>query len=317
MSYTLFVGDIHKELADDAKSHDPSAYLITKENYNFATGTVYTCIADMESLELFFHVCKCAEKIFYCPPETWSDQNKKGISDQKKITENILIYFSQFKFVHNLPVNQKNFLTKDYLQDTRKTDDKQLWIAGCSITDGRGIQEKDNWKTHVSNYFGLQYTDLSVSSSSIQFASDQICRSDIKKEDLVFWECTAQERYPAIHPESNELVHINPGKYVDQPEMMHSFDIDRLDEPTLQYQNVLAVRRAVNFCKKIGAKLVILGVMYDFDSVWQNYNVTCYRHLLCWPDEYLDLGTDNLHPGPLAHKMFANEFLTFYHELYD
>lgn len=316
MSYTLFVGDIYKELAITAKNYDSDAYLITKENYNFASGTVYTCIADMERLELFFHVCKCAEKIFYCPPEIWSDQNKKGISDQKKFTENILIYCSQFKFVHNLPVNQKKFLQKDFLQDTRKTKNKQLWVAGCSITKGNGIEEKDNWKTHVADYFRLQYTDLSLSSSSIQFASDQICRADIKKEDLVFWQLTSHERYPAIHPQSKALIQITTGRYTDQLEMVSNFDINRLDEPTLYYQNVLAVRRVVNFCKKIDAKLVILGVMNDFDSTWQNFDVDCHRQLLCWPDEWPDLGTDNIHPGPLTHKIFATEFLAFYKELY-
>jgi len=316
MGYHLFVGDIYENLANSAKNLYPSAYLLTDHNYNTASGTVYTSIADMENLELFYKVCEDSDEITYCPPDTWSDKDKKGASKQKQFTEDILIHFSQFKSIHNLPTNRKNFLKQDFLRNPRKIQGTQIWVAGCSITKGSGVKEGENWKTLVTNVFQLPYSDLSLSASSIQFASDQICRSDIKSKDLVFWQLTSHERYPAIDPENNELIQVNTGRYKTEPEMVKNFDINRLQEPSLYYQNVLAVRRVVNFCNKINAKLVILGVMYDWDSVWQNFNVPCYCHLLCWPAKWLDFGSDKIHPGPLEHKKIADKFLKFYQELY-
>ena len=312
--YRLVLGDVFPELANEAKKIDPNAYLITNENYSHASGVVYTSVADMKELQLFLQVCQNAQEIFYFPPARWSDENKNKESKQKYWTELYLQYISQFVLVHNLPTFKKQFLSDSFLADSRQTEDKQLWVVGSSITAGIGVDTCDTWKEHVSKKFNLPYSDLSTVGGSITWASDQICRSDIRKNDLVFWQCIVQNRLPVIF--NKKLIHLMASSF-DQPSIKKHFNIDILDNDTLFYNNVLAVRRAYNFCNKIGAKLVILGLSLDLEGIYFYNNVPCFRQIRCYPDhEHLDLGFDNLHPGPLEHKKMANEFEKFYLEMY-
>jgi hypothetical protein len=94
------------------------------------------------------------------------------------------------------------------------------------------------------------------------------------------------------------------------------FPIELLDNTTLMYHNILAVKRVYNFCKKIGVQLVILGLMYDLDNNYLYYDVPAFAQLMFWPKKYPDLGTDNEHPGSQSHQMFAREFLELYSKLY-
>ena len=77
----------------------------------------------------------------------------------------------------------------------------------------------------------------------------------------------------------------------------------------------MAIVSANNFCQAVGAKLIILGLLYDWDSLYKVYKLKNFRQSLCWPDKYIDLGSDGLHPGPNQHVKFANEFLNFYNDI--
>jgi hypothetical protein len=313
--FDLFVGDVYKSLAIESKKHDPDSILVSKSNLTeFLTtpkGTVYSSLADIGDYSTFRDLCASAKNIYYRPPAVWSHNN------QKIQTEEILIWLSQYKFVDGIDqlFNKSHLLNTDLLHSSRISSQKQLWITGCSVTNGTGVNLNESFKELVSTKLKLHYTDLSCYGSSIMWQSDQICRSDIQSEDLVFWGLTGQHRIPVFE---NNVVHLYGLIYEKNPEYKLKFPIDLLDNESLLYHNVLAVRRSYNFCKKIGAKLVILGLMPDPKNAWQYYNVPVFRQLtpLHYPECYVDLGFDNAHPGPKQHKIFAEEFLKFYSELY-
>jgi len=119
---SLFVGDVCQTVADQAKTYDRSAVLLTEENFPTisptTSGTFYTSLADLGSIAYLDHLCTIANQIFYCPPEQWSD----GVdSKQKKHTETVLVFHSQIKTVHNLSlINQpRRWLGKKFLQSNR------------------------------------------------------------------------------------------------------------------------------------------------------------------------------------------------------
>lgn len=310
--YNLFVGDVDSSLASHALQFDSKACLLTASNCEqlVESGTYYTCIADLESLDKFFSVCSNARKIFYYPPPVWTSL------EQKQYTEMVLAYVSQSTVVHNVDLisSEYQFLKQDFLSADRCSEGQQLWFAGCSITHGIGVDPTQTFKHLLEQHYCLPSSDLSCPSSSIIWQSDQICRSDIRSGDKVFWGVTGNFRLPVI--QNQKLVHLMAGSYNTEPVLLNEFPIEILSHASTVYHNVLAVRRAENFCKKVGAEIVMLGVLYDWDNLFLNYQVPCFKQSVSWPNGWADLGNDNAHPGPQQHQLFAKEFIDLHNKMY-
>jgi len=320
----LLVGDNDNSMKSAALRLDPSAEFLNHDNteYYFSqnTGTFFTGLCFLQDLEIFLKVCQHAGCIFYCPPDQWSDY-RCGVSEQKRYTEIVLSYVSQTTKVTGLTLadNPYRFLDQDFRFSDRCTEGKQIWITGCSITDGDGVEQHETWKHIVSEHFGMPYSDLSLRGSSIAWQSDQICQADIRSGDRVFWGLTTHVRLPVIYEKDDSLFHLHAGCY-QKPhlkEKVRDFPIDLVFNKTIVYHNVMAIRRAVNFCRKVGADLTILALMYDWDLIYKFYNVREFRQAMSWPDADLDIGTDKIHPGPKQHRRFAEQFIDFYNELYN
>lgn len=345
--FELFIGDIYQSLADEATAYNADAVLITSLNVDSflktPPKTAYSSIGDIVDSDVFFQLCSRANKIYYRPPIKWSDEHAGNKS--KKITETILAGLSQHIPIDGIQkiIDQKSVFNNDFLEDHRKTNLPQLWFTGCSITYGIGVSKDQTFREIIAQELKLEHSNLSHPGSSIIWQSDQICRADIKHNDIVFWGLTSQHRLPVFDPEVHAelaltkpvslalleweqsqadrniepaIIHLISGIYKRKPDLKSKFPIDLIDNTTLTYHNILAVRRAYNFCKKIGAQLVILGLMRDVDKIYLYYDVPVFKESISCTKKHLDLGTDALHPGPQTHQMFANEFLEFYSKLY-
>jgi len=312
--YKLFVGDMFESLAKTALEFDSNAVLLTADTYRYplADGTYYTSLADLLDLDKFFTTCRNAQEIFYCPPDTWSDKENK----QKYYTQLVLSYVSQYVTVHNVDLisDEYNFLKQHFQQAERCSDSSQIWIAGCSVTYGIGVEQSQTFKYYLSNHYQLPFSDLSRPASSIIWQSDQICRADIRPGDKVFWGVTGNFRLPVI--QNQKVKHLLSTSYEEDPEIIKQFPIELLNSPSLIYHNVMAIRRVENFCNKIGAEIVMLGVLHDWDNIFLTYQVPCFRQSTHWPADWLDKGNDNMHPGPKQHQLFAQEFINFHAEMY-
>lgn len=311
---TIFFGDCDSTTATQAKQFDLSACLLTEYNMEQLSNdaTVYTSLADLpKDLSQVYQLLDRADTIVYCPPERWSDNLEVDVNNPTKsmqgLTEFILNTINQEKGnVKN--VNLFNYPTESYtkLVSSRKTDNPQLWVAGCSTSHATGVKDTERYGNLVADRLGLAVSFLTFPGSSIQWATDQILRSDIKEDDIVIWGLTDESRFP-LWTESNELIHIhaNQAKATALPSNI----IDRLlVDPTNFYQAITHVYQVINFCKKTKAKLLILGL---------NASDALSLHLHNRPEfikfinklsntRYIDLGTDNQHPGPKQHKIFAD-----------
>lgn len=297
--FDLFVGDTGEYLADIAHNYDPGACLLT--GTDIPPGTYYTSIADMGSLQNFQHICLGAKEIWYCPPARWTTE------DQRHWTEHVIAYVSQWVRCNGAVPNQHQWLLDQIDVKSRASSAQQLWTVGCSITAGVGVAHEDKWPVLIQGLLDLPMTDLSRAGSSVIWQSDQITGSPIKQDDIVLWGVTSPQRLSIINNRS--IYHLTAGSFEMHPHLLDDFSPDILDNDTLIYHTVLAVRRASVFCEKINAKLVALGLMHDFDNVWRCYNIPEFKQLISWPGQYRDMGTDNMHPGPLQHREFALEFI--------
>lgn len=316
---TVYVGDVTEYLGQQAGLADSSALLITESNFeNLTPGTYYTSLGDVGNIINFSCVLRQADKIIYAPPEQWSDQ-RNNFSQMKAWTEDYLRCLHGDKQIQGFDFpaaqDQETMLS---LVSPRQVKDNQLWVSGCSITYGTGVQDNQRYGQLLADALDMPVTFLAYPGSSITWQADQILRSDIRAGDIVVWGLTAQERFPYF--KNNKITHVTSLTYKVDTAMKHKVDIAFLDSQQLMYQAVVEIHQVINFCHKIGAKLILaqlLGTgleLYLKDHA--NYQML-YGHFGRNHGEiFMDVGTDNDHPGPLTHQWYCDKILEKYNQVY-
>ena len=302
MAINLFVGDNDKLLAEIAQKTNFAAFLIEHSNYKIFLSsdytndiTVYTSFSDLPKIShtdsIFFEVLKKADNIFYCPPKVWSDySNSFSWNSNQAITEYFLYQINLIK--NNVRgLNLTHYQNSNYLNliDHRKTEETQIWVAGCSIAHGVGVDEHEKFGTLISNKLNLPVSHITKGASSIEWAKDQILRSDVRKNDIVIWGLTQEVRSPKA---INEKIGAEKN-----PDVL-------LDETSL-YRAVTSVHQVVNFCRKISARLILLPIICSERLQLLIHELDDY-YQLPYQLDFLDLGTDKVHPGPIQHQVWAD-----------
>lgn len=307
---TIFVGDITDDLHKTAFQFDELASIITNDNYNKLTdGTYYVSLGDLSSLEVFYKILSLADTLVYSPPNKWSDE-KKSISKMKLWTEFYILFFRNKKNVIGLEhITNGNLEIK--LAASRKTDMPQLWVAGCSVSHGVGVKDNQRYGQLLADKLQLPVSFLTAPGASNEWAIEQILLSDIRKEDIVILGLTTFNRFVYY---TDTVVHINYAVYEHFPDMHKIFNIDILDSNFLKYKSVSHILQVANFCKKIGCKLIIAGLLIDEYDAFYVKNIPNYIQLLgtlMGPTRVIDIGSDNSHPGPLSHEWYANQIFQY------
>jgi len=197
----------------------------------------------------------------------------------------------------------------------RTTNDPVLWVAGCSFSSAFGVEPNEGWGHYVSNHFNLSEVNIAKGGASITFAADQILRSDIRRGDRVIWGLTSVARVDFV---TSEGAYDSCGFTVAKER--NAFDlyaVDYFDSPTQHIQYLKAVKQVVNFCQKIGADLVLANMLCDSKPII-NYLKQLPNYVGCCNDlglysklDFIDLGTDGDHPGPLQHQKYAEQIIKF------
>jgi hypothetical protein len=327
LNYTLtvFVGDIDESLNVFAKSHDSSAWLLEHSNYKdflastlTTNTTVYTSLADLpKNLEIFYSILNSADKIVYCPPAHWSDKKTIDFADPgasiQGLTETFLLLLSNSVQVDNLNLGTVNPVV---LVDNRKTEQSQLWIAGCSVSHGVGVEPQERYGQLLARELNMACGFLTRPGSAIDWAADQILRSDIRKNDLVVWGLTSPERFTYIY--NNELLSITPRDYAKFPQIKNIVNPFELYSQDTIYKHFYSVQQVINYCKKCQANLLLVGILpgrYSLLSFLQSQKN--YVHIpyslnfegSIFSSQLLDFGSDNIHPGPNQHIYYKELIL--------
>jgi hypothetical protein len=200
------------------------------------------------------------------------------------------------------------------LVDTRKTDKQQLWLAGCSVTHGVGVELQERYGHILGKSLNLSTSFLTRPGSSIPWAADQILRSDIRENDIIVWGITTTSRLTIVA--NNKLLPgVSARTFELYPEISKFVSPDDLTTQNVFYENVYAIERVLNYCSKIKATIVLLGVLSTEDLLRflksksnfynVNYNLTFIKDKII-NYTFLDLGSDNRHPGRLQHQQYAD-----------
>jgi hypothetical protein len=301
----LFVGDIGPETATAATRLDPAAKIITQQNYQtLCPGVFYTSLGDFDSQDTYISVLSQAHQLVFVEPNAWSD-TKNNHSYMEYYTKKSLGYFKGRKHIV-MDCRPNDWNTMLAVADVRRNNAPQLWIAGCSISHGVGVDEHQRYGNILSTRLNLPASFLTRSGTSIQWAADQILRSCIQSDDIVIWGLTSHRRCTYF---DNSIRHVFPRYYEANPEFDRVISMDRLDDHNMIYQALTHIHQVINFCNQVGAKLQIVSLLADdtflpyVSNLPNTINLSSVYEFLPWPD----LGTDMIHPGPKAHQWFADE----------
>jgi len=322
----LLVGSADHYLIEKAKQYSSNPVLITEQNWNVITDVGYTGIEEFFDKSLFLKLLDHADKIIYYPRDYDSDSNEVK---KRKYLEFLLLLVNQTKPVINLLPNlvsddliskkSANFLD---LKDTRKSNDRQLWAAGCSYTYGMGVQLNERYPSLISKELNIPVSVLAYPGSSIAWAADQIIRSDIKKDDIVVWGLTNKQRINWYIDQKNQniLLSAYDNLFFQFPKNLNSQFPKKLllDIDNSLYQALTHIHQVINFCQKTQAKLLIIGLLVDTEDYGYLYSIPEYFHYYHTNFNFsnktegifmLDKGSDGIHPGPIQHREYANSII--------
>lgn len=332
---TIYFGDVQNYLSEMAKAQDVSARLMDSSNYqnilddlSVRDCVVYSSLGDLpKDLQTVQDILTQADVIHYCPPPSgqWSDGKNYDPTDPgsslQGLTETLLLLLpSSVEIVDFSPTTLASF-DPNPLVDHRKTDDRQLWIVGDSITNGCGLTDRNQrYGQLLADELQLPCTFLAMGGSSIDWAADQILRSDIRANDIVVWGITSPERLTVIH--DNQLFVVNSALFQQDPKFKKLIRPSDFTSQQTIYRHFYSIQQVINFCRKIKAKLFLFNVLhgafsmlgflrqqknyitmpnkFDLDHTGIHFSVESF---------FEDIGTDGLHPGPQQHQTYKNVLL--------
>jgi hypothetical protein len=320
-SNIMFFGSGDSELTELAKKYNDQSFLLEKSNYTTVIDNkdkhlvFYTSIEDLIDVDVFYQVVQSCSKIFYYPPST-AKKNNTYIhkidfgKDTLSVIEYILFKVSKEIDVvglENLHYNENSIRN---LVDTRKVSGTQLWIAGCSHSHGVGVEKNLRYGQLLADKLKMSVSFLTESASSISWASDQILRSDINKNDIVVWGLTSPYRLTFWE---DQTFHINLHSPInkDLSSIPYIKNIEKmLVSDHMYYDAITHIDQVINHCRKIDAKLLILGIRESPELVFHYRNTKEFfqfnKKNHWWFDDFVDFGTDGRHPGPNQHQLFAD-----------
>jgi hypothetical protein len=319
MTITIFVGDVREYLADVAKKHDPLATSINSLNcQNLKSGTYYASIADLDN---FGQVLQQANTIVYSPPAKWSDE-RNAASMMQYWSERYLSVFccDATKTVVNFnilfPTNKTKMLS---IADTRKSKESQIWIAGCSISHGVGVADHERYGELISKELNLPVTFLTAGGSSIRWASDQILRSDILPGDTIFWGITSPNRLSYWDELTSTIRYSVPSNFDTHTFLKSLVNKKYIASDHMIYESIVSIHNVINFCKTNNITLVLATLLEGMEIYLKEFvnNFVPLAGIFGRNEHntFLDLGTDNKHPGPKSHQFIKEQMLKIYYEI--
>jgi hypothetical protein len=215
------------------------------------------------------------------------------------------------------PYNIKNF-------SAIKNDESNIVFFGCSHTAGGHHHTKDTeYVNLLSTHFNQPILNLAESGKGNFRSFDLFNNLEFYKNQKVILQLTDFARlkfYPDSLPttvfKESQLYKIKNRSY---------FDV--YNDKQLIYMTLTRLDSVIKYSRSFGLNFVFfyLGDTPNFSNIPENdfYKKTVEYYLLDYK-EYIpnilqrnvDRGTDNLHYGPLSHKIWANEIINKIQTLY-
>lgn len=350
---TIYVGD-------DSPAFRLQITSINKFAYDYRTGhnargdVAFLNTTKFSPKELYRTLLN-AKEVIYCATNSWSSL------ESRYHTIGWMNYISNLRKVKMLRASMYGAGTVDFKSPEfnkptflepvqgRQTDGPQIWMAGCSFTNGHGLEHRDlRFGQLFADSIGLPVSFLAMNGASNQWTADQILKADIRESDIVFWGVTGIARSTIYTEEKPWPITINmldKQKPVYQRLIVDNNKIAPMRRMITEefllsdhsfFESVNHIEQVKNHLQMINAKHLI-GYFADLDFPYLDHMGRMMHYIVAKQDPHMfvirpeypwadiitrspeDTNNDDTpvhHPGPQQHQIYANDLLELYNKLY-
>jgi hypothetical protein len=260
--------------------------LISEYKENLPTGVYHTSLGDLPvdqiiQLSSQFDVIKLESQGF----DFNSDVYKESLILHR--------YLCQQESNRNLDITQ--FTTHPDINS--RSPQPTLWVFGCSHSYGTGLRPNEKrYAELVAEGMGLPLKLIARPGGSMQWTLRHIVNAAIEPRDFVIWQI--------INPPRTSYFN---GKHVEEICFSHTKNRHLLEVYTdeqIYFTHLSTINVGVRYLRACQSQFMLISLdhnnEYEFRLEYSKYPEYYYCS-----DFAVDLGTDNLHYGPLSNKRLA------------
>jgi hypothetical protein len=268
---------------------NPESILLDRANTEISSAEYHTSLGDLTATEILSIINKFDSVNFV------NNQFKPGDGIYED-TVALLTYINHNKDITNFSNTECEAFVENKEIYTRP-DEPVLWVFGCSHSYGTGLKDDEKrYAELVAEGMGLPLKLIARPGGSMQWTLRHIVNAAIEPRDFVIWQI--------INPPRTSYFN---GKHVEEICFSHTKNRHLLEVYTdeqIYFTHLSTINIGVRYLRACQSRFMLISLdhnnEYEFRIEYSKYPEYYYCS-----DFAVDLGTDNLHYGPLSNKRLA------------
>ena len=268
---------------------NPESILLDRVDTEISSAEYHTSLGDLTAIEIISIVNKFDHVNFVDNQFTPGD-------DIYEDTVALLTYINQNKNITNFSNKECQAFIENKEIYTRP-DEPVLWVFGCSHSYGIGLRPNEKrYAELVAEGMGLPLKLIACPGGSMHWTLRHIVNAAIEPRDFVIWQI--------INPARTSYFN---GKHVEEICFSHTKNRHLLEVYTdeqIYFTHLSIINVGVRYLRAISSRFMLISLDHINDYQF-SVEYTKYPEYYHCSNFAVDLGTDNLHYGPLSNKRLA------------
>ena len=263
-----------------------TSVLLTTVDQDLHNDQYHTSLGDMSAQDIL-SILKHFTKIEFI-------KNKFIDDSLHKETMVMLNYASHFILVNGVDFEPEDTFTE--INEVRG-DQPVLWVFGCSHSYGVGLRSNElKYSEIIASQLQLPLKLVAKPGSSLHWSLRHLIAADVRAGDTVIWQLTTPGRLSMVNGNNIEEIQLARTKNI------HLLEVYSDDQ--VYFDQLALLRFGVQYLRAKNINFVITSIE-DHTNTRYRKEYTKYPEYCYAPGFNIDLGTDNLHCGPLSNKNLA------------
>ena len=268
---------------------NPESVLLDRVDTDIVGAEYHTSLGDLTATEILSIVHKF-DRINFVGNQF---QPNDGIYED---TVALLTYINHNKEITNFTRTECETFV-DNKEIYTRPDEPVLWVFGCSHSYGTGLRDNEQrYAELVAQGMGLPLKLIARPGGSMQWALRHLVNAAIEPRDFVIWQI--------INPPRTSYFN---GKHVEEicfsdTDNRHLLEV--YTDEQIYFTHLSTINIGVRYLRAILSQFMLVSL--DHNNEYQfRMEYSKYPEYYYCSDFAVDLGTDNLHFGPLSNKKLA------------
>jgi hypothetical protein len=176
-----------------------------------------------------------------------------------------------------------------------------VWVFGCSHSYGTGLKSNElTFGEHISQAIGMTLKTVAKPGSSTQWSLRHIMNAKFLPGDRVIWQLTSPERFSYGLPPFEYRLVTGSEQHI----------LETFTDQHILFTQLTLFNQGLQYLKSQPVKFSVISINAKSNIFYPGLLEYTKHKEYCYALNYnLDLGTDQLHFGPLSHQALAQRIL--------